>query len=96
MEAPTVRPIRIVITSISGPLAVSASLLVTPLSFKRLPKNSIPSRGIPEGTIRAVKRNPIIGKSIFSVDETVWRLCDQLSFVLVKSFKSELNTAPDM
>ncbi len=67
VEAPTVRPIRMVMTSMSGPLAVSARRLVTPLSFNKFPKNSIPRSGRPEGTIKQVKRKPIIGKSIFSV-----------------------------
>ena len=62
---------RIVTTSMSGPLAVSASRFVTPLSLRRLPKNSIPSRGIPEGTMNAVRMNPTIGKMIFSFWLTV-------------------------
>ena len=66
VEAPTVRPMRVVTTSISGPLAVSASLLVTPLSFRRLPKNSMPRSGRPEGTMKAVSRKPTTGKMIFS------------------------------
>ena len=56
--------------STSGPLAVLARRLVTPLSLSRLPKNSIPSSGIPEGTMKAVSRKPIIGKSFFSVGDT--------------------------
>lgn len=67
VDAPTVRPIRMVTTSIRGPRAVSASLLVTPLSFSRLPKNSIPSKGRPDGTINAVVRKPTTGKRIFSL-----------------------------
>ena len=51
----------------SGPRAVSASLFVTPLSLRRFPKNSIPSRGRPDGTIRAVMMKPTIGKMIFSL-----------------------------
>ena len=70
VEAPTVRPIRMVTTSISGPLAVLARRLVTPDSLIRLPKKSIPSSGIPDGTMKAVSRKPMIGKSFFSTGET--------------------------
>ena len=66
VEHPTVSPINMVTTSIIGPLAVSARRFVTPLSLRRLPKKSIPSKGIPEGTIRAVSTKPTIGKMIFS------------------------------
>ena len=66
VEHPTVTPMRMVTTSMSGPRAVSASRFVTPLSFRRLPKKSIPSRGIPDGTISAVRMKPTIGKMIFS------------------------------
>ena len=54
VEAPTVKPIRIVTMSMSGPFAVSAKRLVTVLSFSRLPKNNIPSSGRPDGTRRQV------------------------------------------
>ena len=67
VEAPTVRPNRIVIVSINGPLAVLAKRRVTPLSFNRLPKNSIPSKGRPEGTRKHVSNKPMIGKITFSV-----------------------------
>ena len=67
VEQPTVSPMRVVITSMSGPLAVSARRLVTPLSFRRLPKKSMPSSGSPEGTMNAVVRKPTIGKMIFSL-----------------------------
>ena len=66
VEAPTVTPIRVVTTSMRGPLAVEASLLVTPDSLSRLPKKSIPRRGMPEGTMKAVQMKPTIGKMIFS------------------------------
>jgi len=66
VEAPTVSPIRMVTISIRGPLAVSASLLVTVLSLSRFPKNSIPKSGSPEGTMKAVRRIPTIGNKIFS------------------------------
>ena len=67
VEHPTVTPIRMVTTSMSGPRAVSASLLVTPLSFRRLPKKSMPRSGMPDGTMSAVRMNPTIGKIIFSL-----------------------------
>ena len=66
VEHPTVTPMRIVTTSMSGPRAVSASLFVTPLSFRRFPKNSMPRSGIPDGTMKAVRMKPTIGKMIFS------------------------------
>ena len=66
VEAPTVSPIRVVTTSMRGPLAVCARRLVTPDSLSRFPKKSIPSRGSPEGTMNAVHRNPTIGNMIFS------------------------------
>ena len=66
VEAPTVRPIRVVTISMSGPPAVAARRLVTPLSFKRLPKKSMPSSGRPEGTMKAVQIKPTMGKMIFS------------------------------
>ncbi|OAV72094.1 hypothetical protein Barb6_01271 [Bacteroidales bacterium Barb6] len=70
VEAPTVIPSSMVIVSISGPRAVSARRRVTPLSFNRFPKKSIPSRGRPEGTRKQVSSKPTIGKMIFSVEET--------------------------
>ncbi len=66
VEAPTVTPNKMVTISIIEVLAVSANLLVTPLSFSKLPKNNIPKRGIALGEINAVNRNPIIGNRIFS------------------------------
>ncbi len=66
VEAPTVRPMRIVTMSMSGPEAVLARRLVTPHSFSRLPKKSIPNRGRPEGTRKAVSRMHNSGKSTFS------------------------------
>ena len=85
--APTVRPIRVVTTSMSGPRAVSAKRRVTPDSLSRLPKNSMPSRGRPEGTIKAVQIKPMIGKIIFSFWLTARGLamCMQRSFLLVRS-----------
>ena len=63
-------PNKIVITSISGPRAVSAKRRVTPLSLIKLPKNNIPNNGKPDGTKKAVNNKPTIGKTIFSVCET--------------------------
>ena len=71
VEAPTVRPMRVVTTSMRGPRAVSARRRVTPLSFRRLPKKSMPSSGRPEGTMKAVMRKPAMGKMIFSFCDTV-------------------------
>ena len=59
-----------VMVSISGPLAVFARRRVTPLSFSRLPKNSMPSKGKPEGTRKQVSSKPRMGKITFSVCET--------------------------
>ena len=67
VEAPTVSPSKIVIVSINGPLAVFAKRRVTPLSFNKLPKKSMPSNGSPEGTRNVVNSNPTIGKITFSV-----------------------------
>ena len=70
VEAPTVTPSRMVTMSMIGPRAASAKRRVTPLSFSRLPKKSIPSRGSPEGTRKAVSKRPMMGKTIFSVCDT--------------------------
>jgi len=67
VEAPTQIPIIIVHISISAVDAVFANLVVTPLSLRRLPKKSIPRRGIAAGTIIAVITKPAIGNIIFSV-----------------------------
>ena len=70
VEAPTVTPSNMVTISMSGPLAVSASLLVTPLSLSKFPKKSIPRRGRAEGTSVQVNKSPTIGKIIFSICAT--------------------------
>ena len=70
VEAPTVRPNKMVMVSISGPLAVLAKRRVTPLSFNRLPKNSIPNKGKPEGTRKQVNNKPMMGNITFSVCDT--------------------------
>ena len=87
VEAPTVRPMRVVTTSISGPRAVSARRLVTPDSLSKLPKKSMPSRGRPEGTMKAVQMKPTIGKMIFSFWLTTRGLAMRisLSFLVVSS-----------
>ena len=51
-------------------LATSLRRLVTPHSFNRLPKKSIPNSGRPLGTMNAQKRKPTMGKEIFSSLET--------------------------
>ena len=66
VEAPTVSPIKVVTVSTIGPLATSARRRVTPLSLSRFPKKSMPSKGSPEGTMKAVSRKPMTGKKIFS------------------------------
>ena len=70
VEQPTVRPRRITTISFKLLLAVLASRVVFPLSFRRFPKNSIPNNGKPDGTIKVVRSRPMIGKRIFSVCET--------------------------
>ncbi len=70
VDAPTVNPNRMVMVSINGPRAVSANRRVTPDSFNKLPKNSIPNNGRPEGTKNVVSKSPTMGNNIFSVCET--------------------------
>ena len=87
VEQPTVRPISIVQISIIALLAVLAKRFVTPLSFNRLPKNNIPNKGIPLGTIVQVNNKPIIGNTTFSVLDT-WRggfILINRSFFVVKA-----------
>ena len=67
VEAPTVRPNNMVTISIKELAAVLAKRRVTPLSFNKLPKNSIPNKGRPEGTKNVVNNIPAIGNNIFSV-----------------------------
>ena len=50
---------------------VLASRPVTPDSFSRLPKNSMPSSGRPPGASSAVTSSPMIGKTIFSKRDTL-------------------------
>ena len=70
VDAPTVIPRSIVTMSVRALLAVLARRLVTPHSRSRLPKKSIPSNGIPEGTTKQVSRSPTMGKMIFSFCDT--------------------------
>ena len=70
VEQPTVSPSSITTMSLSDVEAVLARRSVFPLSFSRLPKNSMPSRGSPEGTMKVVMSRPMMGKSIFSVFDT--------------------------
>ena len=70
VDAPTVRPSNIVTISISELAAVLARRFVTPLSFRRLPKNSIPRRGRADGLMKVVSSRPTIGKITFSVFPT--------------------------
>ncbi len=67
VDAPTVIPRRMVTTSVRAFDAVLARRVVTPHSRSRLPKKSIPNRGMPEGTTKQVSSNPTIGKMIFSL-----------------------------
>ena len=87
MDAPTVSPNKMVMTSINGPRAVSAKRRVTPLSFNRFPKNNIPKRGRPDGTRKQVNNNPAIGKITFSVWDTTRGgfIRISLSFLVVSS-----------
>ena len=55
VDAPTVRPSRMVTISVMALLAVLARRVVTPLSLSRLPKKSMPSSGMPEGTTKQVR-----------------------------------------
>ena len=67
VEQPTVRPSSITTMSFRAAPAVFARRVVLPLSFSRLPKNSIPSRGRPDGTMNVVSKRPMMGKRIRSV-----------------------------
>ena len=62
VEQPTVRPRRITTISFKLLLAVLASRVVFPLSFRRFPKNSIPSNGKPDGTMKVVDKNENLDK----------------------------------
>ena len=72
VEHPTVRPRSITTISLSAEPAVFARRVVFPDSFSKLPKNSMPSNGRPEGTMNVVRSSPMIGKRMRSVCET-WR-----------------------
>src|SRR5690554_7605405 len=80
-------------------LAVSARRSVTKLSFKRLPKKSIPKRDNEPGTIRAQTRSPKIGKRIFSRLETVlggFILIKRSFLVRSEEHTSELQSRPHL
>ena len=79
VEAPTVRPNNMVTMSMSGLAAVLARRFVTPLSFNRLPKNSIPKSGSADGLMKVVSNKPTIGKMTFSVLPTI-----RGSFIFIK------------
>ena len=70
VDAPTVIPRSIVTMSVSALEAVLARRVVTPHSRRRLPKNSIPSSGRPEGTTKHVRSMPTMGNMIFSFCDT--------------------------
>jgi len=66
VDAPTPKPMKMVQMSSSADDAVLASLVVTPDSRKRLPKNSGPNRGNPPGATKMVTINAPTGKATFS------------------------------
>ena len=86
VEAPTVRPNKIVTISIREVRAVSANLFVTPLSFNRFPKNNIPNNGKAPGEIKVVKIKATIGKMIFSI-----LLTERGGFILITRSLLEVN-----
>ena len=77
----------VVTMSMSGPPAVAARRLVTPLSLRRLPKKSMPRSGRPLGTMNAVQMKPTMGKMIFSRWLTTRGLFMRMrrSFLVVRS-----------
>ena len=86
VEAPTVRPNKIVTISIKDVLAVFANLFVTPLSFNRLPKNNIPNSGRAPGEINVVRIKATMGNMIFSV-----LLTERGGFILITRSLFEVN-----
>ncbi len=86
--APTLTPRKIVTIFISSFWAVLDSLSTTPLSRRRLPSISMPTRDAAEGTSSAVKIVTTIGNMIFSVFETGRSCCISIlrSFLVVRSF----------
>ena len=79
--APTVTPRNIVIIFISSFCAAFEILSTTPLSLKRLPSISIPTRGAASGTRRTTTSVTTMGKIIFSFCVT-GRSC---SIVIIRS-----------
>ena len=69
IEAPMLRPRKIVTMSMSGLAAVSVSRFTTPLTLIRLPNMSMPMRGMTAGTIRAMMPPQMRGKRTSSVLE---------------------------
>ena len=72
-------PSRMVTMSVRAFEAVLASRLVTPHSRRRLPKKSMPSSGMPEGTTKQVSSMPTMGKIIFSFCDTA-----RAGFILIR------------
>ncbi len=68
--APTVKPISTVTTSISTVLADWARRSVTPLSFSKLPRNSMANSTTLPGEMKVVTTKATSGKNIFSFLET--------------------------
>ena len=66
VDAPTQSPKTIVIISIKEFEAVLAKRSVTPLSFSRFPKKSIPNNDDAPGAMRIVTSAPTMGNNIFS------------------------------
>ena len=86
--APTEVPRRITTMYIRALLAVSWSCLTTPLSLKRLPSISIPTRGAVVGRMSETTIVTTIGKNIFSslLTGLSCSILIFLSFSVVKSF----------
>ena len=82
VEHPTVRPSSTTTMSFRALPAVLARRVVLPLSFSRLPKKSIPSRGRAEGTMNVVMSSPMMGKRMRSV----WLTLRPGFILMVRSF----------
>ena len=68
---PTVKPRKMVAVSMIADWAVLASRLTTPHSFRKFPRNSIPSSGRAVGARKQHSRTPAIGNISNSFLETV-------------------------
>lgn len=86
VEHPTVRPRRTTTTSLRALPAVFANRVVLPDSLRRFPKKSIPRSGRPDGTMKVVSSNPMIGNMILSNWLTLLAGCIRicLSFFVVR------------